>query len=439
MDILVIGNGFDLAHGLPTKYTDFLEYTKEFLAYHNGVLHDSPRGKQFSDALSEHKRYSEFCEIENNQWLKYFLNRYDEGTQKGDTWIDFEKEISEIVIALDNANPIVEYAHYLNAPSEITLDFENDSVSDKLRQFISLLCEYDKTTQKHIISNNNIVDAKTLVGFLYLQLRYFARAFETYCLHINETIAPEMVISSKRKEQIKKAKFQMDSHNSQARHASGYGYSKNDVPKYEKMRNEASKLFSSLISGITAIDYLSMSKFDCVLSFNYTNTYERLYGNENTKYCYIHGKAQYDSAKTNIVFGIDDNLQRGEESRDFKLVRFKKYYQRIIFMNGSEYKTWLGISEKERNRQNYVHIVGHSLDRTDYDVLYEIFSNNKFKILVYFYNLDDYEDKVQKTIQLLAYKGGNGRDELIRRVYSEQWTIKFVNQYDKDQLYSVKP
>lgn len=28
MNILVIGNGFDLAHGLPTKYTDFLEFCK---------------------------------------------------------------------------------------------------------------------------------------------------------------------------------------------------------------------------------------------------------------------------------------------------------------------------------------------------------------------------------------------------------------------------
>lgn len=25
MKILIIGNGFDLAHGLPTKYTDFLQ------------------------------------------------------------------------------------------------------------------------------------------------------------------------------------------------------------------------------------------------------------------------------------------------------------------------------------------------------------------------------------------------------------------------------
>lgn len=28
MNIIVIGNGFDLAHGLPTKYTDFLEFVK---------------------------------------------------------------------------------------------------------------------------------------------------------------------------------------------------------------------------------------------------------------------------------------------------------------------------------------------------------------------------------------------------------------------------
>ncbi|MBQ8999135.1 MAG: hypothetical protein IJ086_10685 [Clostridium sp.] len=26
MNILVIGNGFDLAHGLPTKYYDFIEF-----------------------------------------------------------------------------------------------------------------------------------------------------------------------------------------------------------------------------------------------------------------------------------------------------------------------------------------------------------------------------------------------------------------------------
>lgn len=30
MDILVVGNGFDLAHGLPTRYWDFMKFILAF-------------------------------------------------------------------------------------------------------------------------------------------------------------------------------------------------------------------------------------------------------------------------------------------------------------------------------------------------------------------------------------------------------------------------
>ena len=46
MNILVIGNGFDLAHRLPTTYKDFLEFASVFREY------DSVREKillKFSD------------------------------------------------------------------------------------------------------------------------------------------------------------------------------------------------------------------------------------------------------------------------------------------------------------------------------------------------------------------------------------------------------
>ena len=36
MNILVLGNGFDLAHGLPTKYADFLEFIKAFQQFQAG-------------------------------------------------------------------------------------------------------------------------------------------------------------------------------------------------------------------------------------------------------------------------------------------------------------------------------------------------------------------------------------------------------------------
>ena len=38
MKVLILGNGFDLAHKLPTKYVDFLNATNEFLNFHKNPL-----------------------------------------------------------------------------------------------------------------------------------------------------------------------------------------------------------------------------------------------------------------------------------------------------------------------------------------------------------------------------------------------------------------
>ena len=35
MNLLIVGNGFDLAHGLPTSYTDFLKFVNEANDYYN--------------------------------------------------------------------------------------------------------------------------------------------------------------------------------------------------------------------------------------------------------------------------------------------------------------------------------------------------------------------------------------------------------------------
>ena len=40
MNILLIGNGFDLAHHLPTRYQDFLEFIKVSLLYN--FINDTP-------------------------------------------------------------------------------------------------------------------------------------------------------------------------------------------------------------------------------------------------------------------------------------------------------------------------------------------------------------------------------------------------------------
>ena len=52
MNILVIGNGFDLAHGLPTKYGDFLDFcerVREIYTYDEEVLLNDYRSKNIDD------------------------------------------------------------------------------------------------------------------------------------------------------------------------------------------------------------------------------------------------------------------------------------------------------------------------------------------------------------------------------------------------------
>lgn len=121
MNILIIGNGFDLAHGLPTKYADFLKFI-DFFYKHKAQessrleliagedihcykyftdLFNSKQDSEFDQYLYDQSRktiheLSDLCK--DNAWIKYFSEVYKSREQKGkDGWIDFESEISLII------------------------------------------------------------------------------------------------------------------------------------------------------------------------------------------------------------------------------------------------------------------------------------------------------------------------------------------------------
>lgn len=109
MNILVIGNGLDLAHNLPTTYVDFLNFIKVIQGIirknkpmHNWTILDERinimiRGKIHKSRLEDEDEWKNL--IENNIWIKYF-NKISKG--KNGNWVDFEKEISIIIKSLDN-------------------------------------------------------------------------------------------------------------------------------------------------------------------------------------------------------------------------------------------------------------------------------------------------------------------------------------------------
>lgn len=78
-NILVIGNGFDLYHGLPTRYIDFVNYAKyEF------------DNKKETYTLEEFKNESKHMQ---NMFIKYFIKV----AEANHTWIDCEQEIKRVV------------------------------------------------------------------------------------------------------------------------------------------------------------------------------------------------------------------------------------------------------------------------------------------------------------------------------------------------------
>ena len=95
-NILVVGNGFDLYHGLKTKYYDFVQYTKE-----------RNSNNAFSDVCRE------------NNIIKYFQKVVD----KNEGWIDCEERLAYIVKLFSKIITKLEATSHLHIP---TKDFTSE-------------------------------------------------------------------------------------------------------------------------------------------------------------------------------------------------------------------------------------------------------------------------------------------------------------------------
>ena len=118
-DILIIGNGFDIYHGLPTRYSDFLFLAENweyfYKKYGDGLSEKNDKqinvrlngGKLSKDSLSDFAQYKNiFCQesieylnenITQNAWINYFKQiKFD-----GKGWVDFEAEIDDALHAID--------------------------------------------------------------------------------------------------------------------------------------------------------------------------------------------------------------------------------------------------------------------------------------------------------------------------------------------------
>lgn len=189
---------------------------------------------------------------------------------------------------------------------------------------------------------------------------------------------------------------------------------------------------------------------DKVLSFNYSDTYKRVYadGGCGIEYCFVHGEAMSkkqfislgkdvtDRKKkdciekyiedNNMVLGIDEYLDKDARNKEVELIGFKKFYQRIYKKTGNEYKKWLQQIDENvtegRKEENVLYIFGHSLDVTDGDILREMMNHPNLKTVIFYRNKIQLGQQIANLVKILNC------DNLIEKVYGNNPAIVFKLQ-----------
>lgn len=384
MNILFIGNGFDLAHDLPTKYENFLDFTNVYLGK---TCFDSEYIDSFREYFERIKQtapsvYEEIGSlIKDNVWLEHFNAVYEERRKDGKIgWIDFESEISNIVQEFESIR------------LEMLFNLKNDQEVTYLKPY-----RLDKLESFFIDGE----EPETLEGIVEIKKQMLEDLNRlTRCLEI---------------------------------YLSDYI---NNLPVSSKLPD---------IAGLNV---------DKVLTFNYTNTYERLYGkcNPDIEYDYIHGKADinHDINSCQLVLGIDEYLPEGEKDKNTEFIQFKKFFQRIYKKTGCEYVNWL--EEYETNNigkyaslesENLnVYIFGHSLDVTDEDILRRFILDEYKKALrreglvvrttIFHFNQNALGKQIANLVKVI------GQDNLISMVHGSDARIILQQQQDAKNVEAEK-
>jgi hypothetical protein len=403
MNILVIGNGFDLAHGLPTSYKDFLEVMEQarkeyqtnskksidreerfdemtklskecftlddvineknnFLTYRTdtgmrpGISAEEDvyfcykrkygialKPKNFYEAIGDEENIEYNAVIThfftNNIWYEYFIDKLHNKNMRGEGWIDFESEISEIIRFIEKEN---------------VGTWKIRSYTEKEISTIQDLLKTDAT--KKI---SNLLGKTGFIKKMKNELDIFIRVLEFYLLMVEYTAEPKQ------------------------------------------------------------LKFIKTLKITHLLSFNYTNVFNRFYSEtiagkdptdeimDNTEY--IHGEIYHH----NLILGTEETLEKDDENKNLDCIQFKKYFQRIYNRTGLRYKEWLkepsyveGCEEKHN-----VFIIGHSLDITDKEVLkYIITHKNVRETTIYYHDENAHARYIANLVKVID------KDEVIERI-----------------------
>ena len=401
--IVLIGNGFDLAHGLKTKYDDFINWY--WMDWGSKLLHG--RNKIETDGLCT---FSIREDIKIHNWAYAFQGWY---YRRGNPLIPWD--LNDVIKL---AKEDKEFSIFTMTPflQQICNCIETKKWVDIENEYYYLLTEYalKKGHATNIISLNNQLQ------LLQDRLVQYLGLFNQTTININNNIRNKIYSPIDPKDISIEKHFQLNEYidwcmkqensyweNKMLRY--NESFSPDLVDNYKKHYHEV--YYAQYPRSFMLPDYIML------LSFNYTKT-AHLYHNKNFFINYIHGELENPR---NIIFGygdeMDENYQALKDLNEYDCLQNMKT---IKYLETDNYRNALSFMDSAPFQ---VCIMGHSCGNSDRTLLNTLFEHkNCISIKPYYHKKEDGTDNYLELIQNISRNFTDMklmRDRVVNKMYCE--------------------
>lgn len=411
--LILIGNGFDIAHGLPTKYSEFINnYWENTISeieelgqtkYENDEILIEFLPMNFNKNMSYHDLLKSLKErsleiVFKNKFLGIISKKLSINS-----WVDIEKEYYRLLKELisDDSYSIIDLNNDFNRIKELLNSYltkiENDS---------------GERNKDLLIRINGNIGGKIYAPY---ELKDFSEEYKEYR-------------SKYELSKLEKVKENMVSYE--------------NMDKKLKLINIALKgIFTSKAMKDILMSYKSNGLFNfipdetLVLNFNYTTT-ERYYGRprdfENynndfvTKSSLIHIHGEIDIYKKSpIIFGFGDELD--EEYKSIENLDDNNYLENIKSINYQDSKNYKNLLEFLNNDHYQVFVMGHSCGISDRTLLNTIFEHdNCSSIKPFYFEDEDGKDNYSDIVRNIS-RNFNSKVKMRDRVTNKEYCESMIS------------
>lgn len=354
--LVIIGNGFDMAHGLKTSYMDFINWYWD---------------QRVNSFLNNHTNVSEDClcrlvirnkEEYNNWYLFLYQNRYFFYNT-----LSKERTFGSEVIQEIRQHPKV-------FSVECCPFFETILQSIETKGWVDIENDYYQTLKNSIDSprcDYNVIELNKQLSFLQNKLVEYLKTIGTSELKndLNGEIVENFNPADFSTEGKKRALRSIGLENYELAELSNKPY------KQQKLRPKRTML----------------------LSFNYTGT-AKMYDGNNIELNFIHGDLEHPE---NIIFGYGDELDKNyQDILDKNNNEFLRNVKSVKYLETRHYHEML---EFLLSAPFQVLIMGHSCGNSDRTLLNTVFEHeNCVSIKPFYHKWDDGRDNYLELVQNIS-------------------------------------